>query len=313
MRTRISRFLLLLLGVFFMAAALSGCAKKKGPEEIFGPEQGIYRIYYLDSAQLSLGVSPYKAEATEIDDIINELKDKLETKDPEIELIPVFDENVEIVDISRNANLITVSVNDQYQRMTPNREILCRAAIVKTLTQIPGVDYVTFDCEGHSLVDSYNNPLGVFAGSDFVDSISNVNSFEKVTLILYFAEETGTALVKETRDVTYNMNNSLERLVVEQLINGSSQGRGNVIPKDVRINNVSVQDMTAYVNLNSAFLNSDVEVADYIPIYAITNSLTELQTVSRVQITVNGSADVMYRNSISLSEAFERDEQYIVR
>ena len=38
-----------------------------------------------------------------------------------------------------------------------------------------------------------------------------------------------------------------------------------------------------------------------------------LQTVNKVQITVNGSADVTYRNVISLAQPLEREEKYIVK
>ena len=59
-----------------------------------------------------------------------------------------------------------------------------------------------------------------------------------------------------------------------------------------------------YVNLDSTVLSG---------VYALVDSLTELQTVNKVQITVNGSADVVYRNSISLVSPLEREEKYIVK
>ena len=46
--------------------------------------------------------------------------------------------------------------------------------------------------------------------------------------------------------------------------------------------------------------------------YTHLDSLTELQTVNKVQITVNGSQDIMYRDAIPLNKPFERDEQYIL-
>lgn len=118
-------------------------------------------------------------------------------------------------------------------------------------------------------------------------------------------------LVPETREVIHNVNTSLERLVVEQLIAGSQTGASPVLPKDTRILNVSLTDNICYVNLDSTFLNGEVEAADYIPVYALVNSLTELQTVNKVQITVNGSANVAYRNVISLAAPLEREEKYV--
>jgi len=109
------------------------------------------------------------------------------------------------------------------------------------------------------------------------------------------------------------MNTSLERLVVEQLLAGSQNGGLSVMPKNTKVLNVSLTDNTCYVNLDSSFISGDIDVAEYIPIYAIVDSLTELQTVNKVQITVNGSADVTYRNVISLVQPLEREEKYIVK
>ena len=82
-----------------------------------------------------------------------------------------------------------------------------------------------------------------------------------------------------------------------------------VMPKNTKVLNVSLTDNTCYVNLDSSFISGDIDVAEYIPIYAIVDSLTELQTVNKVQITVNGSADVTYRNVISLVQPLEREEK----
>ena len=153
--------------------------------------------------------------------------------------------------------------------------------------------------------------MGAFSASDFVESISDVNSFERVELKLYFANEKKDLLVPETREVIHNVNTSLARLVVEQLIAGSQTGASPVLPKDTRILNVSLTDNICYVNLDSTFLNGEVEAADYIPVYALVNSLTELQPVNKVQITVNGSANVAYRNVISLAAPLEREEKYV--
>lgn len=83
--------------------------------------------------------------------------------------------------------------------------------------------------------------------------------------------------------------------------------------ENTKVLNVSLTDNTCYVNLDSGFISGDTDVAEYIPIYAIVDSLTELQTVNKVQITVNGSADVTYRNVISLAQPLEREEKYIVK
>ena len=41
-----------------------------------------------------------------------------------------------------------------YVSMKPEQEILCRAALTRTLTQIPGVDYINIYCGDQPLMDA---------------------------------------------------------------------------------------------------------------------------------------------------------------
>ena len=46
------------------------------------------------------------------------------------------------------------------------------------------------------------------AASDFIMNTSNVNAYEKAELTLYFADETGSFLVPERREVVHSINTS---------------------------------------------------------------------------------------------------------
>jgi germination protein M len=74
---------------------------------------------------------------------------------------------------------------------------------------------------------------------------------------------------------------------------------------------ISVTDNVCYINFDAAFLNSALAVGDYIPIYSIVDSLSEMTAVNRVQLMVNGSQDVMFRDAVSLNTTFERSQDYI--
>ena len=76
---------------------------------------------------------------------------------------------------------------------------------------------------------------------------------------------------------------------------------------DIKILNVSVNENVCYVNFDAAFLNNSLEVKELIPIYSIVNSLCAISNVNKVQLTVNGSSDVMFRDVISLNTQFERN------
>lgn len=297
------------MAVLLLCLGVSGCGRE---EKIAEPEKGSYRIYYLNPSRTKLASVEYKTETTDQETLIGELAGQLLEAPDNPDYQAALGEKVILLDMRKEDNVLYLNFNKDYTAMKATREILCRAAMAKTFTQVDGIDYISINCDGQPLLDHQGNPVGAFSASDFAESISDVNSFERVELKLYFANEKKDMLVEETREVVHNVNTSLERLVVEQLIAGSQAGNSPVLPKDTRILNVSLTDNTCYVNLDSTFINGEVEAADYIPIYALVNSLTELQTVNKVQITVNGSANVMYRNAISLSTPLEREKKYIV-
>ena len=145
----------------------------------------------------------------------------------------------------------------------------------------------------------------------FIDNAGDeINAYEKVRLKLYFANEQGDGLIATNRTVVYNTNISLEKLVVEELLAGPGQEAGGelfpVINPETKIVSVTVKDNVCYVNFNETFLTQIYTVTPEVAIYSIVNSLEELPNVNKVQISINGETDVMYRESISLSTVFER-------
>ena len=126
-------------------------------------------------------------------------------------------------------------------------------------------------------------------------------------MVLYYGNGEGKALLTEVREVVYSSTLSLERVVMNQLIEGpKEEGMTATLPKNLKVQGVSVRDGICYVDFDAIFLEEPVNVTDQVEIYSIVNSLTELPNVLQVQLTVNGSPDVMLRNNISLASRFEK-------
>ena len=206
--------------------------------------------------------------------------------------------------------LLTLDFGESYHNLKGTREILVRASIVRTLTQIPDVERMAFTVRGEQLTDAAGAAVGVMAADTFIENAGNeINAYEKVDLKLYFANETGDSLVEENRrNVVYNSNISLEKLVVEKLVEGpTTEGAYPTVNPTTKIVSVNVKDGTCYVDLNNDFLSQPYNVASDVTIYSITNSLVELSNVNRVQISVNGESNISYRENMSLNNVFERN------
>ena len=275
---------------------------------------GEYYIYYLNASATKLYPIKYRSEYNDTKMLIDELMNQLMTVPNDVDATFPFDEKVTYKGWSRAGNVVDVVFDSNYAQMRPSREILARAALAKTLTQIDGIEYITITSGTQTLMDASGQPVGQISSSDFIDSISNVNSYEKAELTLYFADEAGDGLVAQDREVMYNINTSIEKLVVEQLLSGPDSSSGTikaVIPTGTKILSVSVSDNICNINFDDGFLSSIDGISDEITIYSIVNSLTELSTVAKVQFTVNGSKDIKYHDNIDLSSPLSRDESYI--
>lgn len=305
------RFFPAVLCILLALLLLGGC--KAGPEKPAGePAEGSYTVYYLNVAMTKLVPQEYQAQSPGRQGLIEELMDQFTHVPKDLDCQPALSDKATYLGSRQENQVLYVYFDANYNSMKAEQEILCRGALTRMLTQVEGIDYISIYCGDQPLIDRQGNPVGVLAASDFILNTSNVNSFERASLTLYFADETGEKLVAEEREVMHSINTSLEQLVVEQLIAGPQQaGHFATLPAECKILSISVTDNTCYINFDSSFLGQVPTASEYASIYSIVNSLSEMTSVTRVQIMVNGSQDVMLRDAVSLNQVFERKLDYI--
>ena len=299
----------ILRGVLLLLAALALTAcRGAGSEEAPGDA---YQIYYLNASMTQLSPWEYRTETKDPDLLIQELMEQFLHVPNDVDSQAALSDKVGYLGYRQEEQVLYLYFDAGYgsrANMNATREILCRAALNKTMTPVEGVHYRSIYVADQPLLDQSGSPVGVLSEGDFIESISDVNTFEKTSLTLYFADETGQYLLPEKREVVHSINTSMEKLIVEELIRGPEQaGRAAVLPSGTKLLNVSVSENVCYVNFDAEFLNNTLSVNEYLPIYAVVNSLCVSSTVNKVQITVNGSQDVMFRDTVSLNTQFERN------
>lgn len=301
---------LVLLVTASLCCLLSACRESLEPTA--SVSEGKYLVYYLNASTTKLVPQVYEPESTAPKELVEELMDQFIHVPKDLDCQSALSDKVAYQGMRLEGQVLYVYFDINYSSMKPEQEILCRAGLTRTLTQVEGVDYVSVYCGDQPLIDRLGSPVGALSANDFILNTSNVNAYEKTELTLYFADETGNKLIAEKREVVHNINTSLEQLIVEQLIAGPSQaGRYPTLPSDCKVLSISVTDNVCYINFDAAFLNTALTVGEYIPIYSIVDSLSEMTPVTRVQIMVNGSQDVMFRDVVSLNTTFERSQDYI--
>lgn len=291
--------------MILLSAALAGCAwKREEPKEPEG-----YQIYYINKAETAVVREAYTPQGETADELLNEFLLQLQEDSEDGESKSAIPDNVFLLNYTLDKGQLSLSFDLPYLEMSKPYEILCRSAIVRTLCQIPEVEYVSLLVGDKPLMDSNETPIGPLNEESFVENAGNeINTYTMTTLQLYFANETGDMLVGERVEVHYSSNMSIEKLVVEQLIKGPiTKDAYPAIPPETKIVSVSTKDGICYVNLDKGFLEQGYDVLEAIPVYSIVNSLTELPGISKVQILINGETNLTYQESVRFETIFERN------
>lgn len=189
-----------------------------------------------------------------------------------------------------------------------------RASVVRTLTQLDSISYVTFTVNSIPLVDSDDEIVGSMGADDFVENPGEqINTSVKETLTLYFADKDGTGLEKQTRVIHYSSNIALEKLVVEQLIEDRrALSSRQLFRAQQSLSMCLWQIEYAYLNFDSSFRNTiDNKLTEDVVLYSIVNSLTSLHTVDKVQISLDGENDGMLLYNYKLSDMYEFNKDIV--
>ena len=301
-KTKIAIGLLVLMFVI----SLAGCKKNEQAAE--GEKE--YQIYYLNKNETKMTSVSYFSKEEDYQALVDELFHQLEKTPDDPELRTTILDFMELGTYELAEGRLNVDFGQGYMDQKATTEVLVRAAIVRTLCQVDEIDCVTFTINQDALLNQSGSPVGVMSDELFVENTGNeINAYEKVLLTLYFADASGKSLKKIQREEVYNSNISVEKLVVDKIINGPLSDENGAYPTlspETKVLSVSVKDGVCYVNFDSAFLTRDNGVNAEVTIYSLVNSLIELNNVNKVQISIDGDTDVTYKESVSLKKPLER-------
>lgn len=270
-------------------------------------------IYSVNNSETKLEKHTYSLQATETEAQLEELFAMLGSVSIKKEYKPPLTYGFQIESYELNDGKLMIHMDEKYRELSVIQEVLVRAAIVRTLTQLPEVSFVAFRINNEPLYDAVGKMVGWMNADQFIENAGNeINTYQKVQLKLYFANEAGTGLIETTRTKEYNTNISLEKLIVEELIKGpNGEGIYPTINPETKVANVTVKDNICYVNLDENFLTQNYPVTPQVTIYSIVNSLTSISNVNKVQILLNGENEILYRENLDLTTYFEKNQDII--
>lgn len=280
-----------------------------GREEKAG--ENAFQVYYVSKSATKVEMHTHEMEADTPEGQLEELIECLATNPQKLEYQAPFSMGFDVLGVKLEEGRVQIDVSAAYSQLPVTTEVLVRAAIVRTLTQIEGITMVLMTVEGNPLYDAGGNMVNWMSANQFIDNDGNeINTYELARIRLYFAGESGTELIGAYREKRYSTNMSLERFVVEELIAGPSGQVAGLYPSinpNTKILSVMTRDGVCYVNLDENFLTVVNNVSTDVSIYSIVNSLIELSNINRVQILVNGEVPSSFPAS-----SFERNLDIVV-
>lgn len=296
MAAGILRALALLCCVF----ALASC----GEDDQAG--ENVRMVCYVSNSETKVEQHPYEMTSDTLNEQLQELLQCLSAPPEKAEYKAPLAMGFQLLDFRLEDETVQLDMDAAYLELPPLTEVLVRAAIVRTLTQLEGISYVGITVEGGQLYDSMGRPIGRMSADQFIDNDGNeINTYELARVRLYFAGEDGTKLISAFREKYYSTSMPLDRFVVEELIAGPSgqvEGLYPSVNPATKIVNVTTRDGVCYVNLDENFLTVVNNVPTEVSVYAIVNSLVELSNINRVQILINGEVPESFSTPI-----FERN------
>ena len=296
----------LLVFVVLLVLCVTACGETK--------QQGTpVEISYLNKSETKIVPEVHYLQGTSTKEMIVEVLTLLSAVPDNKELEATLPGGINIVNYAYEKTQVTVALGEKYKELPKTSEVLTRAAIVRSLTSIPEVNYVMLTINGEPLLDTMGNPVGIMTADMFIDYAGQKikDSYGQAKIRLYFATETGDRLSAINRSLAFNMdisNISMERLVVEQILAGpaSDESYPTVNPS-TKLLSITVKDGVCYLNFSKDILTPVNNETSDVAIYSIVNSLVELNNVNKVEISIEGNKELKFRDKYELTTLYERN------
>lgn len=290
------------MGILFLFFA--GCGRE--------PQSALWKgdifVYYLNEEETQVISAGYTPSASEGEAMIDELLEAMRIPAEEV-YVAALPETVTMPEITMgNSGLVTLEFDETYHTVSGVREVLMRAAVVKTICQVPEIDTVEFYVAGQPLMGAQNVPVGLMKSEDFIDTMgAETNFYQYLHTTVYYANEAGDALLASNLKIPYGGSETEEETVLRQLITGPvEEGMYPVLSEDVTVLHVSTKDGVCTVDFDKKFLNMRAGVTEEVVLYSIVNSLAELPGVYKISFLVEGTQKKVYQ-TMNLNVLYERN------
>ena len=272
-------------------------------------------LYFINEGGTGIVSSPCKVRYKNDDDLIINTLEMLKDGPKTAKLGAIMQKGTEINGIELlGGGFLTVHFSDDFLTDDPSRNVLNVYAVVKSLCSTAHVSSVRVLVNGETIKDRDQKSLEYISASDINLETEEYRS-EMRKVKLYFADSSGEKLVGQTRTIKITDQQPIEQYIINELIKGAKDKKmKSLLSKETVLVSVDVEENICYLNFKSNFLtdNKGNEQHEKLVIYSIVNSLTELQTIARVQFYMDGKRVSNFGN-VRIKDYIERNTAIINR
>ena len=283
----------------------------------------IYRSHFMQTKECALYFLNQAGTSFSVEDRHVSYRDNKDLPEAVLRQLikgPENSRNMRVINKHANVNYIfedgagnyTADFSDEFYMDDNSRTIFSVYAVVKTLCAIDGVYSVRVTVEGQDFISSDGSIIGALTSDDINLSIDTDTS-ETREVIIYFSNPATNKLIPEVRTIRITDQQPLEQYIIQELINGpADNAHAAVLSDNTTLISVTISDYIGFVNFAKNFIdkNTSSPEKEEQAIFAIVNSMTELEAISRVQFLVEGKKVEKF-GEISIEHPIGRNQDII--
>ena len=218
--------------------------------------------------------------------------------------------------VENNENIAKINFTDSFYNLSESRRVLCISGMVYTLTELDFLKNVYFYVNNEPVVNSIGDASERYNRNNVANNPSlDPEKRDRQLVVLYFTDARQRGLIREDRSIEIKQSQTTEYQIVEQIIQGPLDS--SLIPTvaaDIKIRDIKTEEGICYVNLSADITTKHLNgMSEKLAVYSIVNSLTELDSVKKVQFLVEGEKINEYKGGVDLSKTVSRDETLIYK
>ncbi len=267
--------------------AAGGCAARE--TDPAGQDGQSYLIYYsaLSDEEGESAVEGERRVLSQGRETIPGLMELLLGQPQSPELTSPFPGGLQLLDWQLTDGVLHLDLSDQYYNLSGVNLTLADACLTLTLCQLEAVDSVYVTVEGHEL------PYRAIQQLSAEDILLAGGADEPMSLgvELWYLRQDGQGLAVERRQIIKNVDQTVVQAVLSAWAEGPHQtGLNSCLPEGSQILSADLKDGVCTVDLSPEYLQGlpRNETRAALMIYAMVNTLCELDGVEAVQIYIDG-------------------------